>query len=253
MTCNSRLVVTVLFGTVSLCAPAGSRAQQQATTQAPAAQPTTSTAVASPAVRPSLKFGADYELASWLAADAHVALAGAQLAEEKAATDEVRTLARQDAARQAYIINALRPFLGDEALVMPAPPEEAARQTTATTTNTAPANAVQPAAADDANSTAPTPPVVSTAVGPAFTLVSLKRSLADQAASTLLGELSKASGEEFDRKYRDYLAVANLRSEATLRTFREHASPALRTVVDALLAPTAAESPNSTAQAPSGR
>jgi predicted outer membrane protein len=208
----------------ALMAPTGSAFAQQLNAQ-PA---TTATA---PAARPALKFGADYQLAAWLAADAHVELSTAQLAEQKSATDEVRELARAEATRQAQIINALRPLLGDEALQPPLPPAEAAKAKAAEVA-TAP---VAQTATPPAGAAQPTPPVVSTAAGPAFTLVSLKRSLADRAGTTLLGDLNKASGEAFDRRYRDHLAVAQLRQADTLQTFREHASPTLQAVIDSLL------------------
>lgn len=193
-------------------------------------------AALAPAARPALKFGADYQLAAWLAADAHVELAAARLAEERGG-EQVRESARQASAEQARTINALRPFLGDEATAPPTAPASSApaavRQSPAPQQGSAPQQA-----SDGAN--APKPPMMPTATGPAFTLVSLKRSLADRATTSLLEDLRAHEGEAFDARYRAHLTVAQLRRQDALRTFREHCSPALRAVIDALLAPSVA-------------
>lgn len=115
---------------------------------------------ATPAARQSLKFGADYQLASWMAADLNVAQSLSKVAQEKGSRS-TQEFAKQTSFVRAKWIESLRPFLGDEAVTASSPvvegPAQAANATTTASSNSS-------------------PPIVSMSEVPAFDLVSLKRS-----------------------------------------------------------------------------
>ncbi|MBA4015827.1 MAG: hypothetical protein C0483_01430 [Pirellula sp.] len=175
--------------------------------------PSGATGTAAPAARQSLKFGADYQLASWVATDLYVAQSLGQIALQKG-TDSIRPRAERAIAMRAKRVESLIPFIGDNQQATPS-----------ATSATVPI-------------TGGTGPIVSTSTGPAFDLVSLKRALAEETLATMRKHWSALSDEEFDRTYSEWEARNERCDFETLSVFREHASPALRQVFDAILAET---------------
>ena len=175
---------------------------------------------AAPGARQSLKFGADYQLASWMAADFNVAQSLAEVARQKG-SESTREFARQSYAVRAKWAESLKPFIGDDVLAVSSPatadpqPNVAAFSTTVNSNESA--------------------PIASTSKGPAFDLVSLKRALAEETLAKTRRDWSELSDGEFDRAYWDWEVRAGRCGVETLSVFREHASPALQQVIDGVL------------------
>ena len=173
------------------------------------------------AARPSLKFGADYQLASWMAADLNLAQSLAEVARQKGG-DSTREFAGQSYAIRDKWIESLKPFLGDDVKAVSTSPG-------ADSQSTAAANVTTPVTSNNSG------PIVSTSSGAAFDLVSLKRTLAEEALARTRQEWSKLSNDEFDRAYWNWEFRAGRRGVETLSVFREHGSPALQQVIDGML------------------
>lgn len=181
--------------------------------------PSGSNGTATPAARQSLKFGADYQLASWMAADLNVAQSLSKVAQEKGSWS-TQEFAKQISFVRAKWIESLRPFLGDDALTTSSPvvegPAQAANATTTASSNSA-------------------APIVSMSEVPAFDLVSLKRALAEETLAATQREWSELSEGAFDRAYWKWETRTGRCGVDTLSVFREHASPALRQLIDGVL------------------
>ena len=173
------------------------------------------------AARPSLKFGADYQLASWMAADLNIAQALTEVARQKG-SEATRAFAGQSYAVRDKWIESLKPFLGDDvAAVSPSAATDSQP--------TAAANVTTPVTSNNSG------PIVSTSSGAAFDLVSLKRALAEETLVKTRQEWSKLSNDEFDRAYWNWEFRDGRRGVETLSVFREHGSPALQQVIDGMM------------------
>ena len=174
---------------------------------------------AAPAARQSLKFGADYQLASWMAADLNVAQSLSKVAQEKGSRS-TQEFAKQTSFVRAKWGESLKLFLGDDALTAASSvvigPEPAANSTTAASSNSS-------------------PPIVSMSEVPAFDLVSLKRALAEETLAATQRDWSELSDGAFDRAYWKWEARTGRCGVDTVSVFREHASPALRQLIDGVL------------------
>ncbi|MBL9090450.1 MAG: DUF4142 domain-containing protein [Planctomycetaceae bacterium] len=180
---------------------------------AEAQNPAAARAVA-PAAAGRLDFGSDYQLASWLVVDQQLEIAAAKIAVEKAVDQRVRTLAQQLLDDHTALLAAFEAFA-------PQQPEPRAAQ-------------IPPPSASktDAPQGVAEPPVVAADAGPAFDLVSLKRSLGRRTMETRQRELSALSGSDFERHWLRMELVAHQEAADTLKVFREKASPALQAALD---------------------
>jgi hypothetical protein len=183
--------------------------------------PSGTSGAAAPAARESLKFGADYQLASWMAADLNVAQSLSDLAQQKGSRS-TQEFAMQSSRVRAKWVESLKPFLGDD--VRTASPQAVI--------GAEPASAANSTATPNANRS---PPTVSMSEVPAFDLVSLKRTLAEEALTATRRDWSELSDGAFDRAYWEWEARTGRCGVDALTVFREHASPALRQVIDGVL------------------
>lgn len=156
-----------------------------------------------------------------MAADLTAAQSLSDLAQQKGSRS-TQEFAMKSSLVRAKWVESLKPFLGDDAraasppVVIGAEPISAANSTTTPNSNRS-------------------PPIVSMSEVPAFDLVSLKRTLAEETLTATQRDWSELSDGAFDRAYWEWEARTSRCGVDALTVFREHASPALRQVIDGVL------------------
>jgi len=201
MNTHLRLATLVVVFPIVCCSVAGAQTSPAARNAAPAATS-------------RLDFGSDYQLASWLVVDQQLEVAAAKMAVERATDARVRALAQQ-------LLDDHLTLLAEFEAFTPQQPEPPTAQNPLTSAGNA---ATTPVVAE--------PPVVAADEGPAFDLVSLKRSLGRQTMETQQRLLAGVRESEFDRRWLRMELIAHQEAADTLKVFREKASPALQAAID---------------------
>lgn len=244
--------------------PAVVLAQVPATNVAPAAAtPTAPAPAATNAAKEAkarLRFGADYQLASWLLAEQEKSQAVAKLVLDRAEDADIKAFAQRSLDDGVEFAKRLQPFADlqeeseqstDKLLVAPNAREassgtkaepvatvtNAAKEPPRVTVDVATANAavpVKPVATEsspsvDGGGDAGTGTVIIAKMsGAGFDLVSLKRRLAERESAAAQQWLGEASGGELQYRYLTLENEAQSEMLITLSVFKQHASPKLQ-------------------------
>lgn len=222
----------------------------------PAAVAAPTPADAAKEAKARLRLTADWQLASWLIADAETQVALGNAAIARLPSGVVRTAVERDLADDQKLLDDLRPFRDRE---------EAARGATEkllmkSSSSVAPASArsgevsatVDVASADPAVPVVPVPAATASSAaqggdggagtvviakmgGAGFDLVSLRRDLAKQTLASSMAYLETKQGDELSRAYGMLRAAAISRRLDTLHVFQEHASTKLKPVLEAAI------------------
>ncbi|MBA4015810.1 MAG: hypothetical protein C0483_01340 [Pirellula sp.] len=243
------LVVWLVPAIVQAQAPASNVAPVAATPTAPAPAATN----AAQEAKARLRFGADYQLASWLLAEQEKSQAVAKLVLDRAERADVKKFAQRSLDEGAELAKRLRPFADlqeeteqatEKLLAAPAATVPNAGQTAneppRVTVDVAAGNAAVPVATEAAPSVAgggdagAGTVIIAKMTGSGFDLVSLKRKLAQRESAAAQKWLGEASGPELQYRYLTLENDAQAGMLVTLKVFRQHASPKLQAVLESL-------------------
>lgn len=253
-----------IFTFISWIVPAIAGAQAPANNVAPAATaPAPAAANAAKEAKARLRFGADYQLASWLLAEQEKGQAAAKWVLDRAEDEGVKKIAQSSLDDGAEFVKRLQPFAdlqeesdkSTEKLLIAPSSDEAGSGTKAELVAAATSSAKEPPQVTvdvaTANSAVPVKPVatepapsaagggdagagtviIAKMSGAGFDLVSLKRRLAERESAAARQWLGEASGRELQARYLTFENEAQTDMLITLGVFKRYASPKLQAVL----------------------
>ena len=253
-----------IFTFISWIVPAIAGAQVPVNNVAPAATaPAPAATNAAKEAKARLRFGADYQLASWLLAEQEKSQAAAKWVLDRAEDEGVKKIAQSSLDDGAEFVNRLQPFADlreeseqstEKLLVAPnsgeagsgtkaallAAATSAAKEPPRVTVDVATANAAvpvkqvatEPAPSAAGGGDAGTGTVIIAKMsGAGFDLVSLKRRLAERESAAARQWLGEASGRELQARYLTFENEAQTDMLITLGVFKRYASPKLQAVL----------------------
>lgn len=254
-----------IFACISSFVPAIVMAQSPATNVAPAAASPASPATnAAKEAKARLRFGADYQLASWLLADQEKSQAVAKWVLNRAEDESVVKFARSSLDDAAEFVKRLQPFADlqeeseqatEKLLVAPNSGNDASGTNTGSAARVTNSEKAPPRATVDVatvDSAVPVKPVaaepsavgggdartgaviIAKMSGAGFDLVSLKRRLAERESATVRQWLGEASGRELHHRYLTFENDAQSEMLVALKVFQQYASPKLQAALNGL-------------------